>query len=105
MILIYITCPSKEEAKKIGRHLLKKRLCACVNIIDRTTPIFWWPLGSSKLCEGSEAVLLVKTIKEKFKEIEKEVVKLHSYDVPCILSIKVDRVNKAYLDWLKGETK
>ena len=33
MILIYITCESREQAEDIGRHLLKKRLAGCINII------------------------------------------------------------------------
>ena len=35
MILIYITCKDKEEAKKISKHLLEKKLIACTNM----TPI------------------------------------------------------------------
>lgn len=33
MILVYITCESKEQAEDIGRQLLKKRLVGCINII------------------------------------------------------------------------
>lgn len=105
MIIIYITCESKREATKIGKHLLKKRLCACVNIFENMTPIYWWPPKKGRLEEGKETVLIVKTLEEKFEEIEKEVTKIHSYSVPCIFSIKVDKVNKPYLDWLIGEIK
>lgn len=103
MILVYITCESNEQAKKIGTHLLKKRLCACVNIFEHMTPIYWWSPKKGKLSEDREVVLIVKTVKEKFKAIEKEVTKIHSYSVPCIFSIKVDQVNKPYLEWLTGE--
>lgn len=40
MILIYVTCASVGEAKKIGKHLLKKRLCACVNILGNANSMF-----------------------------------------------------------------
>jgi len=105
MIIIYITCESTKQAKEIGKHLLRKRLCACVNIFENITPIYWWPPKKNKLCEDKEVVLIVKTIEEKFKAIEKEVTKIHSYEVPCIFSIKIDRVNQPYLDWLMGEIK
>lgn len=103
MILIYITSNSKEEAVKIGRHLLRKRLCGCVNIFENMIPIYWWPPKKGRLEEGKEAVLIVKTLEEKFKEIEKEVKTIHSDKTPCIFSIKVNKVSKPYFDWLVGE--
>lgn len=105
MILIYITCNSKDQAVKIGKHLLKKRLCGCVNIFDKMTPIYWWPPKKGKLCEDKEVVLIVKTIGEKYKSVENEVKKLQSSEVACVFSIKVDRVNQPYLNWLRGEIK
>ncbi len=105
MIVVYITCESKKQAREIARHLLKKRLGACVNIFEKMTSIYWWPPKKGKLSEEKEVVLLVKTIEGKFEEIEKEVAKIHSDEVPCVFSIKVDKVNKPYLDWLIREIK
>jgi len=103
MIIIYITCESLKQAKGIGKNLLKKRLCTCVNIFENMTSISWWPPKKGKLCEGKEVVLIVKTLEKKFKEIEKTVTKIHSYKIPCIFSIKVDKVNKPYFNWLMRE--
>jgi periplasmic divalent cation tolerance protein len=105
VIIVYITCESKKQATEIGRHLLKKRLCTCVNIFEGITAIYWWPPNKNQLCEDKEAVLIVKTVEEKFAEIANEVTKIHSSETPCILSLKVGRVNKLYLDWLAGEIK
>jgi len=105
MILIYVTCKSVKQARQIGRAILKKRLAACVNIFPNMQPIYWWPPKKNKLCEDKEVVLIIKTIEEKFKEIEKEIVKLHTYETPCIFSIKVDKVHKPYLNWLMEETR
>ncbi len=103
MILIYVTCRDTKEAEKIGRHLMSKKLCACVNIVPDTHSLAFWPARTGEIEESNEAVLLVKTVEEKYGEIEKEVVKIHSYELPCIFSIKVDSVYKKYEDWLKGE--
>lgn len=105
MILIYVTCESVKQARQIGKAILKKRLAACVNIFPNMKPIFWWPPKKNKICEDKEVVLIIKTIEKKFKEIEKEIVRLHTYETPCIFSIKVDEVHKPYLDWLMGEIK
>jgi periplasmic divalent cation tolerance protein len=103
MILVYITCESAEQAKNIGLLLLEKRLCGCINILPEMHSFYYWPSGSGKIEEGNEAVLIVKTTKEKFHEVEKEVEKIHTYKTPCIIAIPVEKVNKKYLDWIEGE--
>lgn len=105
MILIYITCENEKQAEEIGKKLLKKRLAGCINIIPKITSVFFWPPKKGKLEEAKEAVLLVKTEDNKFKAVEKEVCKLHSYDVPFIGAIKLEKVHQPYLSWLRGELK
>jgi len=99
MILIYITCKNKNEAKNIGLALVKKRLVACVNIFPIGS-IYWW---KGKMVKDREVALIAKTLKRNFEKIEKEVKKLHSYNVPCILEIPIKRVNSKYLNWLQKE--
>jgi len=101
MILIYITCPNKEEAKKIGLFLIKKRLAACCNIFPIES-IYWW---QNKIVKDKEAVLIVKTLKKNFKKIEKEVKKLHSYTTPFIAEISISRVSQDIVKWLEKEIK
>jgi len=103
MILVYVTCESVKQAKQIGKAILKKRLATCVNIFPEMQPIFWWPPKENKLDESKEVVLIIKTIEKKFKEIEKEILQLHTYETPCIFSIKVNKVHKPFLDWIEGE--
>jgi periplasmic divalent cation tolerance protein len=101
MIVIYITCKNKAEAKKIGLYLVKKRLAACCNIFPIES-IYWW---RGRIVKDREVVLIVKTLKKNFKKIEKEVKKLHSYTIPCIFSLNISQVYSKYLQWLKRETK
>ena len=103
MILIYITCRSVDEAKRIGKHLVRRRLAGCINIFPNMQSSYFWPRDAKKLIDDQETVLIVKTIAKNFSKIEKEATELHSYKIPCIFSIKADRVNKAYLGWLTGE--
>ena len=103
ILLVYITCKSIGEAKNIGKHLMDKKLCACVNIYPEMLPMFFWPPKSGKLDEGKEVVLITKTVEEKYSLLEKEVLKIHSYDVPCIIAIPTAHVSKTYYDWLIGE--
>lgn len=103
MIVIYITCDSVDQAKKIGKHLLEKRLGTCINVFPKMEPMYWWPPHENKLEEGPEVVLLVKTLDKKFDEIEKEVKKVHTYETVCVFAIPIAHVSKEYYEWIKGE--
>lgn len=98
-IFIYITNSSKEEAKKIAKYLLDKKLIACVNIFPIDS-IYKW---KGKIVEEKEYVLIAKTTNNKFEKIKNEVEKIHSYDCPCIIKIPVSSNNK-YFEWIVKET-
>lgn len=115
MILVFTTCKNRKEAERIGMALLKKRLAACTVIIPKVYSAYFWPpkppSGSpftkveEKIEKASEAILLVKTLKQKFPAVEREVKRLHSYRVPMIAEIPILRVHGRYLEWLKREIK
>lgn len=97
MILIYITCKDEAEAENISKTLIGKKLAKCTNIF----PIKSFYIWKNKFTKDSEVVLIAKTKKELFKKLESEVKKIHSYEVPCILSIDVNDVNKEYKKWVE----
>jgi periplasmic divalent cation tolerance protein len=100
MIIVYVTCKDKEEAHKIGKHVVEKKLAACANYFPVNSVYEW----QGKLQEDNEFVLLLKTFDENFDKVKEEVEKIHSYDVPCILKIDVE-ANKEYRDWVKQQVK
>ncbi len=100
MILAYIPCTDKAEATKIGRHLLKKRLAGCINIFPSITSMYHW---KGKIESSKEVLLIAKTTQKKYMELEREVIKIHSYDTPCVLAIPVDRIADKYHKWLISE--
>ncbi|MCF7874489.1 MAG: divalent-cation tolerance protein CutA [Candidatus Omnitrophica bacterium] len=99
MILVLITVPEK-DAKKVAKNLLDKQLCGCVNIIDSIESLFLW---HGKIDREKESLLIVKTIDGLFKKLEREVIRVHPYDVPEIISFKLNKVSKPYASWLKKE--
>ena len=96
-IFVYMTCESLDEARKIARHLLEKKLIACANIFP-VRSLFWW---EGKIEECNEFVMIVKTKAEKFKELREEVKKIHSYSIPCICSFVVEEGNRDFLNWIE----
>lgn len=103
LLLVYTTWESEEQARNAGKHLLNKRVCACVNIYPEMHPMFFWPPKENKIDGSKEVVMIVKTLKNKYDELEKEIYKIHTYEVPCIIAIPTYKVNKDYFDWIKGE--
>ncbi len=101
MIISYIICKDKDEAKRISKVLINKKLAACCNIIQ-TESLYHW---KNKLVEDTEVILLAKTLDKNFPEIKKEVLKIHSYKIPCILKLGVKDINASYLKWLKSRVK
>lgn len=96
-IVIFVTASSKEEAQKISAGLIKDKLAACVNIVDKVSSIFLW---DGKIDRAKEALLIIKSKKEKFAKIIKLVKSLHSYKVPEIIALPIVAGDKAYLRWM-----
>ncbi|MCB1158054.1 MAG: divalent-cation tolerance protein CutA [Leptospiraceae bacterium] len=100
--LIYITTSSEEEAQKLAKVLIEERLVACANLIKGMQSMYWW---EGKVEYGEETILIVKTKENLFEEVKEKIKSLHSYSCPCILRIKIDGGNPAFLQWISSETK
>jgi periplasmic divalent cation tolerance protein len=101
MELIYTVCRDLEEASRIGRRLVEERLAACVNIFPIHS-FYWW---EGEVIADQEAVLLVKTRQGNFDTVSDRIASMHSYSVPAIFSLPVERVRQSYLQWLVTETR
>ncbi len=100
-VIIFVTCGSKEEAEHIVDSLLKKRRVACGNIISGVDSRFRW---KGKLEKAKETLVILKTRRDNFSDIEKEIKRIHSYEVPEIIALPIVTGNKRYLGWLRAET-
>jgi uncharacterized protein involved in tolerance to divalent cations len=60
MIIIYIPCVSVEEAEKIGKKVMKKRLAPCYNIIPQMHSAAFWPPKTGEIEIVAGAVLIIK---------------------------------------------
>ncbi len=94
--IVYITAGDLQEAKRIGRKLIKERLAACANIFPISS-IYRW---KNNIEEAAEFGIIVKTKSAKVKDIEKRVKELHSYEVPCVISFRIDGGSEDYIRWI-----
>lgn len=95
MILIYVTLNNNEEAEKIGEILIDKNLTNCVNYFPITCIYSY----QGKTTKEPEVVLIIKTLEDKFGEIEKVIKTMINYD-NFIGQIKVEKINEPFLNWL-----
>jgi periplasmic divalent cation tolerance protein len=100
--VVLITAPKGKEPKKLAELLLKKKLCACVNIIPSVVSFFWW---QARIDRAAESLLLVKTKKSHLPRLIKAVKAAHSYSVCEVIALPIIAGNKDYLDWIDAETK
>ncbi len=99
-IVVLITTRDAEEAEKLSKTLVKRRLAACVNIIPEVSSRFWW---KDKLDSAKESLLVVKTRDSLLPDIIKAVKKIHSYSIPEIIALPIVGGNPDYLDWVDSE--
>ncbi len=100
-LIVFVTCSSEEEGLKIANALVEGRLAACVNLISPVRSIYRW---EGKIWDEKEWLLIVKTQKDRFEELEKKVKSLHSYSVPEIVGLPIEKGSSAYLDWIRENT-
>ena len=100
-VLLYTTHPSIVEAERVGRTLVERRLCACVNILPGMVSYYWW---QGALERGDEVVMIVKTRASLAEAVRSAVKELHSYTTPAILVMPLENVDPDYHAWIIKET-
>lgn len=97
-IVVLVTCGSLEEGKRIGRALVEARLAACVNLVQAPVEsIYRW---KGMVDTATEYLLVIKTSRERFAALEEAIRRLHSYEIPEIIALPIEKGSRDYLAWL-----
>jgi periplasmic divalent cation tolerance protein len=99
--VVLTTCASGEEAGEIAKRLLDLRLAACVQELEIKSR-YWW---QGRQVEAPERLLLVKTRRELYREVESAILEAHPYEVPEVLCLPAEAGFQGYLDWLLDSTR
>ena len=101
-IVVLVTCKSKTEARRIVTALVTKRLAACGNIWGMpVSSIYRW---KGKIQRTKEVLVILKSTRKTFSALEREVTRLHSYEVPEIIALRVILGSEKYLAWVVANT-
>lgn len=96
-IIVLMTAAHLEEAESIAQELVNKQLAACVNIVPNIVSIYRW---KHQVCRDPEALMIAKTTRERFAQLEQAVRHGHSYEVPEIIALPIVDGSSSYLSWL-----
>jgi periplasmic divalent cation tolerance protein len=97
-LVVFVTCGSSAEARKLARALVEGRLAACVNILQAPVESIYRWKGS--VDSANEYMLVIKTARRRFDALQAEITRLHSYDIPEIIALPIAAGSRDYLAWL-----
>jgi periplasmic divalent cation tolerance protein len=100
-IEVHVTAGDRDEAARICRVVVERRLAACAQVVGPITSTYWW---EGKVEEAEEWLALLKTTADLFDELAARVREVHSYDVPEIIAVPVRAGSADYLAWVTRET-
>ncbi len=96
--LALLTCGSIREARRITSAIVTKHLAACVNIL--TAPVESIYRWKGRVERNREHLLIIKTHTKRLKALEREILRLHSYDTPEFIVLPISGGSAAYLSWV-----
>ncbi|MBW1935062.1 MAG: divalent-cation tolerance protein CutA [Deltaproteobacteria bacterium] len=96
-IQVFVTTGTKEDAQKIGKEVLEKKLAACVQVIGPITSDYWW---KGKIERSDEWLCLIKSKDFLYDQLEEAIKAAHPYEVAEIVAVPVQRGSREYLAWI-----
>lgn len=100
-VVCLVTIDDIDKAVQMAKTLVNKRLVACVNVMSEIRSIYSW---QGRVCDEKEWLMIMKTRRELFPELQAAVKELHPYDVPEIISLPIDQGLPEYLRWVDEST-
>ena len=100
-IIVLTTCNSSDLASSIADSLVSNKLAACVNIVKGVESVYQW---QGKIEHDQEILLIIKTKKNLFSQVEQAIQEQHNYELPEIIAVPIEAGEKNYLNWIQSAT-
>ena len=98
--IILSTTGSRDEAQKIARALVERKLAACVNIVGPVQSVYRW---KDAVETSEEFLLIIKTTGAAYERVCDLIRLLHSYELPECVQLSIEDGLPKYLEWI-GES-
>jgi len=96
-VVVLVTAPDMKVARRLARIALRARLVACANLVPRVESHYWW---QGKIESSRETFLVLKTRRERLKQLERALMAAHPYDTPEFIAMSVAGGSPRYLAWV-----
>ena len=97
LIAVYITVGTLEEARKIAKTLVQRKLVACAQISEIESFYAW----KGEVQNDQEFRILLKTTDTRYKAVETAIRDLHSYELPAIHAVAIEHAYEPYAAWIE----
>jgi periplasmic divalent cation tolerance protein len=97
--IVLTTTATREDAGKIARALVERRLAACVNLVAIESVYRWKDAVES----AEEWLLVIKTTAAAYDHVHAAIKELHTYDLPECVLLPIESGSEEYLAWI-GES-
>ncbi|MBA7593799.1 Divalent-cation tolerance protein CutA [subsurface metagenome] len=95
--VVLTTVKNRAEAKRLAERIVSEKLAACVSAVPNVTSVYRW---RGKVERAREVLVVVKTSMKKLDRLIPRIKELHSYEVPEILALRIERGLPEYLKWI-----
>ena len=96
-VVTLTTVATAEDAERIARSLVERRLAACVNVVPGVVSVYRW---KGEVCRDEERLLVIKTRGDRLEALREALVGLHPYELPELVAVPIAAGHEPYLAWL-----
>lgn len=93
------TVASRDDAERLARDLVRRRLAACVQLDAAVQSHYRW---KGQPCADAEVRLTIKSLAHLLPRLQAFIDEHHPYDLPQLLWQAMD-ASPAYAEWVRGE--
>ena len=101
-LVVLTTVEKQEDGARLARLLIERKLAACAQVLAPMISIYRW---QGKIEQSSEVLLLIKTTRAVYQELEDAIKQNHPYETPEIIALPVESGSNDYLSWLDSSIK
>jgi len=96
-VLALSSVGSAEDAERLARALVERRLAACVNVVPGAVSHYRY---KGELHRDEERLLVIKTRSERMDALRAALAELHPYELPELVVLAITDGLGRYLEWL-----
>lgn len=100
-LVVLTTVERAEDGARLARLLVEQELAGCVQLLPPMTSIYRW---QGRVEEASEVMLLIKTTRAIYDQLEATLKQHHPYETPEIIALPVAAGSTEYFAWLTTAT-